>query len=408
MIIPADLTVILSSYKKSGDYLCDGLVIEVNEYKTRKKIGHHPNGNPKFGIAFKEQFVEDQKWSSVTSINWRTSKNGHIIPEVSYRPVELMGTTCKRVSGKNAKFIKDKKITLGSRIKIQKSGDIIPDIIKVDNSNAMPKIGFEYVPTRCPSCGSRTRWNDTNVHICCTNNSCSAQLIRSLTSFLKIIGVENISEATAEKIINKHNLTDISALFRLNEEDYITEGIGKKSADKFYHSIHNSLKNVNLAKLMHATNMFVPLGSTKLQWIIDKFGKNTLNKKFSIIDISEIKGFDEKTAKIFVQNIEKFKKWYEDNRHYITYTIISKTKTSGKLQNNKFVFSGFRDKTLEKNILDLGGEISSSISSKISYLVVNDLNKSSGKIEKAKKLGINIIDKNQLIKLLTKSGEKNE
>jgi DNA ligase (NAD+) len=387
-ITPKDLEQKLLNFKSNDDMLCDGIIIEFVDTAIRTKLGYMPNTNPYFGVAYKVQ--TDTATSIVTDIEWNVSKQGFLIPRITYNPVVLNGTTCTHATGKNAKFIQDKGVSINSVITLHKGGDIIPDIIDIK-----PATASVLLPTTCPNCGSNVVWNDTKVNLVCQNKNCSAQFLQKAVHFLKTIGVENISDITVEKIIDEKKFTKIEDFFNLHEEELIMEGIGKITSKKIVNSIKQKLQNIDLAKLMYATNFFDgSVGSKKIQLIIDEYG-DLLNINFELtadMISTNIKGFEEKTAKSFIEGFKKFKHWYQINKKFITYTVYQKPK-NGKLIGQVFCFTGFRDPDLEKQIIDNGGIVSSSMSKKVTTLIVDDINSTSEKIKKAKSLNIKIIER---------------
>lgn len=380
---------LLLDYKNNNDILCDGIVIEYSETEDREAVGYLPNTNPKFGVAYKVQ--TDKAITNITDIEWNVSKQGYLIPRITYNPVILNGTTCTHVTGKNAKYIKDNNVYIGVEITLHKGGDIIPDITNVNQK--MSAIGkINNLPDKCPICGNSVIWNSTFVHLMCINNSCGAQLSQKILHFFKTLDIPNVAEATIDKIIEVKNFTKISDFFGLEDDTFIMDGIGKRSSFNINNGLKSKLHNVDLAILMYASGLFDgSIGSTKIQWVIDKFGDiifNPITKK----DVLTIHGFADKTAKVFIDSLNKFKIWYESNKTFIKYNIKQKN-IGNKLSGRIFVFTGFRDKELEKEIENEGGIIGASVTSKTTDLIVKSLNDTSSKLEKAKKLNIKIIDK---------------
>ena len=389
-----DLENMLMSYKQKSNILCDGIVLEYNKYEDRKNSGYLPNQNPAYGVAYKLILDSEKVTTTVTEVQWNISKQGYLIPRVKYSPVHLNGTICTYASGKNAKFIKDQNFYIGVTITLIKGGDIIPDIIEVNQKMSSKNIGNSILPKVCPSCGSKLIWGETEVNLVCTNKDCAGQFLQKATHFFKTIGVEGISESTVEKIIEHVGISDIDSFLYLKEPDFIMGGLGKRTAKKIYEGLHNKLQNVDLAKLAYSTGLFDgSIGSKKIQWVIDTYGDFVEDKKkFKIEDITKIPGFEKKSAEAFINSYNKFLIWYKKNNSFINYFINQKIQKTGKLTGKVFVFTGFRDKDLEKQIEDAGGQIASGVSKKVTTLIVNDINSGSSKITKAQELGINIIE----------------
>jgi DNA ligase (NAD+) len=398
-----ELETLLKEYKE-GDYLVDGVIIELNNKVTRNLAGLHPNGNPKYAVAYKENDWANVKETTVTGIDWKVSKFGNVVPTVEYEPVTLLDTECHRVSGKHADYIFKNKIDVGAKIKIIKGGDIIPDIVSTLKISDKYKEKIEKPLDKCPSCGHSLEWDTNHVHLICNNIECDGQLTKTILSFIKKLNVKNIDLTLLRKIIEATNIKTIDDLLRLNPEDMITDGIGEKTANKFTSDLKEALTDVDLATLMHATGLFPPtVGSTKIQWVINVCGDLTKNipDKDTIL---EIKGFSDKTADFFLEGANAFKDWYEKNKELITYTyhntaeIEETVDTTGEYYDKNIVFTGFRDKDLEEYFINQGANIKKTVSKNTDLVIAKDKEENSSKLKKAKELKINIKEVNEFNK----------
>ena len=417
---------VLSSYlierRENSDYLIDGIVVlddnlnPINESK-----------NPKWGFAFKMVLSDQGGDAVVLDIEWNPSKHGVLKPVLwigdhSGNPLNIGGVKIKRVTAFNAAFIRDNKIAPGSIVHIIRSGDVIPYITKIVKSSKEPKLpdGIE---------GKDWCWNSSGIEIELLNsNSNKEVLIKKLISFFKKIQVANVSEGIINKLY-ENGFNDLNKIINASVDDFKKiEGIQNTMANKIYNNIHESLKNICLSELIAASTIFGQgFGEKRIQPIIDMLKNNnkledTFNLKMDkdkLIElISNIEGFQLKTASGFVNNLNKF---YDYKIKYPTLKIdqliqkeidksCSKSLNSENnfLEGLNFVFTGFRNKDLEKIITDAGGIINKSVSKKTNYLICKDINSGSSKTEKAKEDGVNVVDQDGLLKIIDEKKKSSE
>lgn len=384
---------ILSSHlkkrKKETLYDIDGIIITDNNKHER-----NTDGNPKYSIAFKELLEDQIVETEVTDVEWRVSKDGLIKPRVHVKPTIIGGITIIHVTGHNAKNVVDNGIGIGAKIKLTRAGEVIPYIVEVIKKvkPTLPKIAY--------------KWNETKVDYIVDKdnlgeNESNDILVKNLTYFFKKMEIKYVDESIIRKMIDV-GLDNITSIIEAKVEDFLEiEGFKEKMATKIYSNIQNAIKDVDVTKVMTASNLFGHgLGSKKLALIL-KSDPNILKVKLSknkfIEKIKEIDGFDVKTASQFVENIEKFNKFLEKNKKIKIKVVTKETKSNGKFKNLKFVFTGFRDKELEKIIEKEGGTLSSAVSGNTDFVVTIDKDSDSSKVTKAKSLGIKILTKLELI-----------
>lgn len=384
---------VLSSYfkerKKKSKYDIDGIII------TDNKIYKRSDGNPKHSFAFKELLEDQIADTIITDVEWRVSKDGLIKPRVHVKPVKIGGITIKHVTGHNAKNIVDNGIGKGAKIKLTRAGEVIPYILKVLKKvkPAEPEISY--------------KWNETKVDYILDKISEDSEydmLVKNLTFFVKKMNIKNLDESLIKKMIDV-DIDSVPKIINVTKTKLLEiEGFKDKMATKIHKNIKESIKDVELSQVMTASNLFGHgLGEKKLKKIIDNI-PDILNVKLPkdefIERIIEIDGFDTKTSTQFVKNLEKFKKFIKENKN-IKYKI--ETKKGSKFEDLKIVFTGFRDKDLEKVINENGGNVTNTISSNTSYLIIKDKDSESKKIEDAKTKKVKILTIDEFKKLFKTS-----
>jgi len=392
-----NLSKYLEDRRKNSDYDIDGIVV----YDSSRKY-EHSGGNPEYGFAFKAILSDQYAEALVTDVLWEPSMDGFLKPRVKINPIELVGVTITYATAFHAKFVEENKLGPGAVIKIIRSGDVIPDIMEVIKpaSNNKPKMpSVDYI------------WDKNHVNILIKNLEESEHLriikAKRMDYFFSTIGVKYISIGILQKLVDAGYDNIISILEADHEELAKIEGLGKKLIVKIFKNIDEIMKNTKLEKIMAGSHVFgTGIGEKKIKLILRKLpnvlkikDKAELKKK-----ILNIEGFSDISADKFVDNINKFKTFYDELRkiYEIEYLEESDESTESETKkiftDNKIVFTGFRDNNLQEKIEKLGGTVNTSVSSKTNLVVHADDEKTSSKLKKAEELNIEIISKSNFIK----------
>lgn len=370
--------------KKESQYEIDGLIITDN-IKRPLQVGR----NPEYAFAFKDLLEDNLKDSIVESIEWNISKSGRIIPTVLIKPIELGGVTISRISGNNAKYIKDHGIGKGSKITITRSGDVIPYITKIVKKAKVTFPDYEY------------EWTESGVDIIIKNSS-PKQDIKRIYFFFKTLDTKGFGLKLIEKLYDA-NFNTIHKILEMKEKDFLTlENVKEKSANNFYNEIKNIRNNkYPIEKFVLATNSLGDnFGSRKAKLIFDAFPdiithKIWLHRNTWLEKLINIDGIEDKTANQIIDNWQELLanlKWIK--KYFTIKPPEPKKNIKNKLKYVKWVLSGFRDKDIENKIIELGGKTSSTISKNTDILVVKDqtvLDNPTSKVSKANELGVKII-----------------
>ena len=387
---------ILSKYlrdrRSNSEYLIDGIIITDSQKHDR-----NTDGNPEYAFAFKDILEDQITQSTIIKIEWNISKNGYLNPTVIIEPVCIGGVEIKRVSAHNAKYVVDNKLGVGAIIEIIRSGDVIPYIQKVIKPALkidLPK-GTWY-------------WNETEVDIISNDMESDELKIKNLQFFFSTLNTKGMGKKNVEKIYYS-GLNTIEKILKANETDLLKiEGFKEKTVSNLILAIKESLTNVNLAKLIAASNALGEgIGELRLKQVLNTYPNlitdyKKWSKKEFIDKIKELEGWEDKTSSVLVNNFDEFIKFYNKIKSYITLEKKIEIKQS-KLTGLTVVLTGFRDNDLQEKLEAIGVKISSSVSKNTDYLVVKDkdtINEGTGKVQKAQEAGVKIITKEQLIKLI--------
>ncbi len=387
----------------NSEYDVDGIVC-IDSSKVHKLVP----GYPEYGIAFKMVLDDQFTIATIKQIIWEPTMDSYLKPLVEINPVELVGTTVTFATAHNAKFVESNKLGKGAKIKIIRSGDVIPYIMEVVEPAKKPSMpDIPYV------------WNETEVDILIDYDEeideevLNKVTVKLLTHFFKTIGVKFLSEGILTKLVD-NGYDSISKILGADEEDlHEIDGLGEKSITKIYKEIENKIENVDLHTFMAATHLFGRgMGTRKLKEIIKKY-PNILYENWSrkelIEKINNIDGFSDIMTKKFVENLDKFKTFCKEvQKVYDISHIIKKkeeskekekTKTNSKFNNLTVVFTGVRDKDLQELIENNGGKVSSSVSKKTNIVIHAEVpDTTNSKYEKAKELKIKLMTLSQFKK----------
>ena len=376
--INADMALnILSNWKQNNEFTIDGIIIASDAIYERK------DANPKHAVAFKHLFSENSKETVVTAVVWNTSKHGLRKPTVYYNPVKSSGAMIERANGVNARFILNNKIGVGAIIKVSRHGDTIPNIdevIKPANKVVLPK----------------GKWNSTNTEIVIDVLDDAAHIAENY-AFFHGFEMKGFGKETLKKLYSSGYKT-IPQILSMTKSDFTNiDGFQGKISDNLVKILTNFKKNnyesVAIHEMMGKSNIFPNLGSKKLILITEKYD---INRKFTKEDILLLKGFSEKSANVFIDNLDKFKTFAKKIGYDIKKIKKSSNKTTVNVNGNpllkKVLFTGgvvaeFVD-VIKKN----GGEQSSSLTNDTTLLVTKDKTSTSSKMKKAKDKGIMIVD----------------
>tara|TARA_R110002049_G_scaffold306635_1_gene505477 strand:+ start:51710 stop:53704 length:1995 start_codon:yes stop_codon:yes gene_type:complete len=395
------------THRHNLPYETDGVVIKVNNLYQQEELGYTAKA-PRWAMAYK--FKAERVSTRLNSITYQVGRTGAITPVANLEPVELAGTTVKRASLHNADQIEKLDIRVGDEVYVEKGGEIIPKILGVD----LLKRPINSEPTNyiahCPECETAlVRQEGEAQHYCPNYNGCKPQIIGRIQHFIsrKAMDIEGLGGETVALLVNENLISNYSDLYELTKVQVIPlERMAEKSADNLIQGIEQS-KNIPFERVLYA------LG---IRYVGETVAKK-LAKHYKSIDAiinashEDLVNVDEIGIKI-AESVSAFFA-SEENKN-----IINRLKTLGvqleisaeklKGQTNKlggqvFVVSGVfeslsRDE-LKKLIEDNGGKISSSISSKTSFIIAGD-NMGPSKKEKAIKLNVSIIDEYEFLQFL--------
>ena len=383
----------LKEFKSNSIYEIDCIIITHNSNNI-----YDYKENPKFSFAFKSLKIQEEKIVIVKDIEWNVSKDKYLKPIVIFDEIYLNGVNIKKATGFNADYIVKNKINIGSKIKIVRSGDVIPFIKEVISQSKTPLLpSFPYI------------WKGKDI-ILEGDNKNREQDIKIYTHFMKSLDIKGVAEGIIIKLYD-NSFDTLQKIINIKKEDLLKiDGFKEKSSDNLINALEK-IKDKNCLEILVASNLLGRgLGERKLKLIFDKYPFICTNQeealKLTINDIKKINGYGEISAKLFIDNLYKFYEFYnslninkKDDKKNDKKDDKKDDKKLNKYNGNIYVFSGFRNKELEKEITDNGGNITSTVSKKTTALIVKD-DKENGttKVKNAIKFNVPIILYDDFIK----------
>lgn len=396
----------------------DGMVIKIDElkyYGILGATGHHPH----WGIAYK--FPPERKRTQVQGLELGVGKSGKITPVAMLSPVFVAGTTVSRASLHNFVEVARKDIRIGDTVIVEKAGDIIPQIVDVVHEERPADAQPIERPTHCPACHSEVLVEE--IFVQCPNPACPAQRRERLVHFAgrRQMAIDGLGESLIDQLIEKRDLSRPDELFELTVEALSElERMGKKSAQNVVRSLDQA-KARGLAKVLSALAIR-HVGETTSEALADYFGSADALLAFArryvegdeaaIATVAPdagsgaIEGLARKTADIVFNELDSapLRAVFEGlGRAGVKLDSVRAARAEvAEIAGKSFVLTGTlptlkRDEAGDR-IKQAGGKISGSVSKKTDFVVAGE--EAGSKLEKAKELGVRVIDEAELLRML--------
>lgn len=396
------------NFEKERDnlgYEIDGMVIKVNDLKLQDDLGmtsHHP----RWAVAFK--FKARQGTSKLLAVEFQVGRTGAVTPVAKIEPVQVGGVTVSSISIHNEDYIKEKDLMLADTILIERSGDVIPQIVK---SFAELRTGKEKkikFPTHCPVCNTALYKPEEDAVWRCINLTCPAQIVEGIIHFVSkdAMDIRSFGEANVRKFYELGFLKTIPEIYTLPYEEISKlDGFGEKSIAKLKQAIEDSKKQP-LNRIIYALGIRY-VGETTAKTLANAVEHLLQFTRFTEEQLMQLEDVGVKVAKTvyeFFHNKENVHLLEQLESLGVQLKNEKKEMASGgNLNGQSFLFTGSlaRLKRSEAEMLveNNGGKIISGVSSKLNYLVVGE--DAGSKLEKAKKLGnVKIITEEEFLKML--------
>lgn len=384
----------------------DGVVLKINSLLQQKNLGN-TSKFPRWAIAYK--FQAEQEVTQLLSVTYQVGRTGAVTPVANLKPVVLSGTTVKRASLYNEDAINNLDLHISDTVYIEKGGEIIPKITKVDLSLRKPNSPKVQFIKNCPQCNTPlVRDEGEAVHYCPNESQCPPQIKGRIEHFVtrKAMNIAAGSE-TIEHLFNAQLVKDVADLYTLQWEEVAKlERWAEKSAKNLIKSIQESTQ-VPYPRVLFALGIRY-VGETVAKKLATAFSTIDSLKNATFDQLIQVDEIGERIALSIIdyfskeQNIRLIDRLRSHNLQFEQTEIIDNTKTN-KLNGATIVISGTFEKHSRdeyKTLIDNnGGKNSGSISSKTNYLLAG-ANIGPAKLEKAEKLKITILSEEQFLKMI--------
>jgi len=380
----------------------DGVVAKVDSIPQQRQLGWTAKA-PRWAIAFK--YAARQAETVVENIDVQVGRTGALTPVAHLRPVEVGGVTVSRATLHNEDEIARLNLEIGDSVLIERSGDVIPKVVRV-TSHGSGRRPFR-MPDRCPVCGGKVVREEGEVATRCINTDCPARLKESILHFASrgVMDIDGLGEALVDQLVDRGMVKRLVDLYKLNATDIAgLERMGRKSAEKLAANIDRSRK-LPLPRVLAALGIrFV--GERTAQILAERFG--SLDRIASATE-EELQSAEEVGPKV----AESIRQFFAEARNRelvealreagLTFTGEQKRRTAGALEGLTFVLtgtlSGLTREEAKARIESAGGHVTGSVSKQTDYVVAGDA--AGSKLDKARALGVEVIDEARLLEMLS-------
>lgn len=395
--------------RKNLPVATDGIVLKVNSLKQQKNLGFTAK-SPRWAIAYK--FQAERALTRLNKVTYQVGRTGAVTPVANLDPVQLSGTIVKRASLHNADIIEGLDLHVGDMVYVEKGGEIIPKITGVDKDARSMMIGekVKFI-THCPECGSKLiRYEGEAAHYCPNETACPPQIKGKIEHFIsrKAMNIDGLGPETVDMFFRLRLIKDTADLYKLTADDIKNlDRMGDKSAENIVNGIAQS-KEVPFERVLFALGIrFV--GETVAKKIAKSF---TDIEELENANLERLVNIDEIGEKIAQSILAYFS-------NPLNRELIERLKTAGLQFNRKEEdLSGYTDKLTGQSIVisgvfthhsrdeykDLieknGGKNVGSISAKTSFILAGE-NMGPAKLEKAQKLGVQIMSEDEFLALIS-------
>lgn len=382
----------------------DGVVVKLDDLRDQEHLGT-TGKNPRWAVAYK--FAAEQAVTRILDITVQVGRTGVLTPVAELEPVLVAGSTISRATLHNEEEVERKGIRIGDTVTIEKGGDVIPKVVNVHLALRPSHSHPWKMPEHCPSCGTQVLREENQVAVRCPNMHCADQRLRRLTHFAGkgAMDIDNMGEKVVEQLMAKELISVPSDIYQLTVEDLSQlDNFKEKSIQNLLTGIENS-KDIPLPRFIMALGI-KHVGTGTADLLAAKAGNIETLAKLTVADLEEIEGVGPKVASAVVEFFSDPINLEEVNRllaHGVKPQKMAVKKNIDHAFNGKtFVLTGtlqnYTRAAAAAYIKERGGKVTDSVSKQTDFLVVGE--DAGSKLDKAKKLGIQILTEKEFADLL--------
>ncbi len=383
-------------------YEIDGIVVKVDRTPLQDELGYTGKA-PRWAIAYK--YAARSGITKIEDILVQVGRTGKLTPVAALQPVFIGGTTVSRATLHNMDEIERLGVKIGDWVEVERGGDVIPKVVRVVEDKDHPR-GHKifHMPEKCPECGTHVVRTEGEVDYRCVNANCPAKLRETILHFASrgVMNIDGMGDALVNQLTQRGLVKNVADIYQLTKADLLSlERMGDKSAENILKEIEAS-KKLPLERVIYGLGMrFV--GERTAQFLAEHFG--SMDALMNAGE-EELQAVNEVGPRIANSIVEFFRE--PANRKLVKrlaeagLTFSGKKKERGsQLAGKTFVLTGtlsrYSRDAAKKMIEDSGGRVSGSVSKKTDYVVAGE--DAGSKLEKAKELGVKVIDEDEMEKL---------
>lgn len=388
--------------RKTLEYDTDGMVLKVNRFDQQERLGA-TSKSPRWAVAYK--FEAERAATRLKEIIIQVGRTGALTPVAELEPVFLAGTTVSRASLHNQDEIERLDVRPGDWVMIEKAGEIIPQVISVIKEKRTGHEKKFHIPAKCPECGAKTVRDPEEVAVRCSNSFCPAQVKERIRHFAQrdAMDIEGLGEAMVNQLVDAGFVRDYGDIYSLTVEKVASlERMGEKSAQNLVNAIGAS-REKTFSRLVFALGIR-HVGSHAASLLAEEFHSLDALAQAKLEQLQAIPAIGPTIA---ASVVEFFKDPHtrpvlEKLRKAGVRFSQEQKRDSGPFSGKTFVLTGTLSKwtrpQASEKIEALGGRVSDIVGRKVNYLVAGE--NPGSKLEKAKKLGIQILTEHEFTKLI--------
>ena len=384
----------------------DGIVLKVNSLRQQRSLGFTAK-SPRWAIAYK--FKAERACTRLLEVTYQVGRTGAVTPVANMEPVQLAGTTVRRATLNNEDFIRSFDLHIGDHVYVEKGGEIIPKIVGVD-LDERPIIAqpVQFI-RRCPECGTPlVRYEGEAAWYCPNDAGCPPQIKGRIEHFIarRAMNIDSLGPETVDEYYRRGLIKNVADLYDIEVQQINGDGSRTKSAQKIVNGIRQSLQ-VPFERVVFALGIrFV--GETSARLLARHFKNIDALMEAGLQELQEVDGIGEVMAKSIISYFhdEQNRSIVERLRRYGLQMALSEEQTaqaSDRLAGKSIVISGvFAHHSRDEYKLLIeqhGGKNVGSISGKTSFILAGE-NMGPSKLEKARKLGIQIVSEDDFLSMI--------
>jgi DNA ligase (NAD+) len=391
--------------RESLAYEIDGIVVKVDRTALQDELGFTGKA-PRWAIAYK--YAARAGITQLEDIRVQVGRTGKLTPVAMLAPVLIGGTTVRNATLHNMDEIDRLGVKIGDWVQVERGGDVIPKVAKVidDKDHPRPRDLKDFeMPEKCPVCGTKVVRTEGEVDYRCVNANCPAKLRETILHFASrgIMNIDGMGDALVNQLTERGLVKNVADIYKLTKADLLSlERMGDKSAQNILDEIENS-KKLPLERVIYGLGIRM-VGERTAQFLAEHFGSMEALENAGVEELQNVNEVGPRIAESIVEffGIAANRKLVERLRE-AGLTLTGQKKQRGtKLVGKTFVLTGtlahFTRDEAKKMIEDAGGKVTGSVSKKTDYVVAGA--DAGSKLDKAKELGVKVIEEKELTQLL--------